>query len=666
MDDLKHPSEIAEEIAQLKRARDEALRAAQSAVRDASRVNRILTVLSDPEPLEFLLEKILTTVSELFSADIVVLLDPVGTGNFLPVASVGIPEDYSFKNAKAHDILPLFKKFHVGTALDAEVLQKNPAMQELSEMLEVETAAWIPMKGRRELRGSLILARCTPSPFTRQELDLLTAMAYRISLTLEQIQNTNQLEHIIHGNQKIGRHLEEAAITAEAVQTFPAIVNANAAVLFHCTDDSEIICANIPDNLTQSVLQWSFLVTLLRDDQAILMGEAVSIINSDHHKFPADTADFPYQAILAAPMFRDGQLHSILCAFRINSVDFTEETKQMATLYSGQIAAALENAHLYSALRDELRERLAIEASLRESETRFKALVKNISDVIAVLNADGTIKYVGESAARNLWGRTTEDLIGTTLLNRVHPDNLAAVTAVISDALRKPGENLSTIVRMRDGDTETWRYFDVVMTNLLHDASVQGIVSTFHDVTETKVFEKELTELAFRDPLTGLSNRAHFLEQVRMALKLAKDQNTSVAVIFFDLDNFKYVNDTFGHATGDQTLCTIAHRVEGCLRSKDIAARLGGDEFTILIENITEDALLRSILDRLLATLKAPIWLNGIEVPVGGSIGVAKSVPNDDAQSLLHKADLAMYRAKHSGKGRYVVYDPSFEETQSS
>jgi diguanylate cyclase (GGDEF)-like protein/PAS domain S-box-containing protein len=657
MDSIDYPGEIEK----LKQARDEALRAARSAVRDASRVNRILTVLSEPEPLEHLLEKLLTTVSELFSSDIVVLLDPSGTGSYYPVASVGIPEDYELEAAPKGYIAPLFKMFHVGTVLDQEVIQTNPVLHEVSQVLGVEEAAWIPMKGSPELRGALILARCTPSPFTRQELDLLTAMAYRISLTLDQIKNTNQLKHIIQGNQNIGHHLEELAIGEEAVQTFPVIVGADAAVLYRCKDDFDIICTSVPEKIPNDAPQWPLWAKLLSNDQTILLGEAVSTTNSDQSRFPADSADFQYRAVLAAPMFRDGQLHSLLCAFRINAIDFTEETKQMATLYSGQIAAAQENAHLYSALRDELRERLSIEASLRESETRFKALLKNISDVIAVLNSDGTIKYVGEVAARTLWGRTTEDLVGTSLFDRVHSDNLKTITAVIEDALKKPGENISAIVRMRDGDTDTWRYFDIVLTNLLHDSSVNGIVSTFHDVTETKIFEKELTELAFRDPLTGLSNRAHFLGQVRLSLKLASDQSTSAAIIFFDLDNFKYVNDKFGHAAGDETLRTIAERVEGCLRSNDIAARLGGDEFTILIENIKDHNLLLPILDRLLATLMEPIWLNGIEVNVGGSIGIAISVMNDDAESLLRKADLAMYRAKNSGKGRYVIYNPSFE-----
>ena len=104
------------------------------------------------------------------------------------------------------------------------------------------------MKGSRELRGALILARCTPSPFTREELDLLTAMAYRIALTLEQIKNTNQLKHIIQGNQKIGHHLEESGIGEEAVQAFPVIVSADAAVLYRCNDDFNIICTSVPEN----------------------------------------------------------------------------------------------------------------------------------------------------------------------------------------------------------------------------------------------------------------------------------------------------------------------------------------------------------------------------------------------------------------------------------
>jgi len=289
-------------------------------------------------------------------------------------------------------------------------------------------------------------------------------------------------------------------------------------------------------------------------------------------------------------------------------------------------------------------------------------LVRNISDVIAVLNADGAIKYVGD-AATSLWGRAPEELVGIHLLERVHPDDIGSVTALLADTLQKPGQNLRAVARMRDGEADAWRYFDVIVANLLHDSAVNGIVSTFHDVTERKIYEKELTELAFRDPLTGLANRANFRDRVRFALARADERNASAVVIFFDLDNFKHVNDTFGHAAGDTTLRTIADRVLGCLRSNDTAARLGGDEFTILIEHIKAIEHSLPVVERLLAALMEPIRLNGIEVNVGGSIGVAISVPNeDDVESLLRKADLAMYRAKRSGKGRYVFFDSTLDK----
>lgn len=662
MDHLDWPGDVATELARLRQARDQSLQAARAAVRDASRVNRILTVLSEPAPLESMLEQILATVSELFSADVVVLMDPAGRGDYSPVASIGLPEGYRFRSAAQEHIAPLFQTHREGTVIGPEMLRANPVFHELSQRLGVAAAAWVPMQGSRELRGALILARCTPAPFTREELGLLTAMAYRIALTLEQIQNRNQLERIIRETQKIGHQLEEPAIEEEAVRAFPAIVAADAAALFHCEDDCPVVCASNPGEVHGSKADWSCLAKLLRTDKALLRGEAVSaLLTPGSGFFPAGLADFRYRAVLAAPLFHAGRLRRLLCAFRSNAVDFSLETKQIVTLYSGQIAAALENAHLYAALRDELRERLSIEAFLRESEERYKALVSNISNVIAVLNSDGTIKYVGEAAARSLWGRTAEELVGTTLLDRAHPDDLPTLAAVIEDALRKPGTNISTVVRMRDGEAERWRYFDVILTNLLPDSSVKGIVATFHDVTEGKIVEKELTQLALRDSLTGLPNRAGFFHHVRFALKLAEEQGTRTAIIFFDLDNFKSVNDKFGHAVGDETLRIIANRVTGCLRDKDVAARLGGDEFTILIENIDDSKELTPVLDRLLAALMEPVQLNGIGVKVGGSIGIAISrASEDDAESLLHKADLAMYRAKNSGKGRYVVYEPSF------
>jgi len=661
MDHIDLPGEVLAEIDELKRSRDDALHAARSAVRDASRVNRLLTVLNEPAPTESLLDNILNTISEVFSADVVTLSDVAGTGHFYPVASVGMPEDFVFEKAWLADISPLYDPLREGGILTRETIRAIPVLDELAKQLRLESIVWIPMKGNRELRGALSLARCAPLAFTREEIDLLSTMAYRIAVTLEQIQHRSQLEHIIRGNREIvGRQMQESAIEEEAARTFPLIVGGDAAIIFRCAGDCCILCAGGAERINAKAPEWPLLARQLSQHPAIQAGESVSITDSTRSRFPANCPDFPFAAMLVSPIFREGRLENLICALRTNAVDFTEGTRQVATLYSGHLASALENAHLYGALHSELQERKLIEAFLRESEERFRALVHNISDVIAVLDSKGVIKYVGE-AARPLWGRAPEEFIGLRLLDRVHPEDMGTVAALIEGALEKPRKSSRVVARMRDGETDAWRFFDLILSNLLHDKAVNGIVATFHDVTERKIYEKELSELAFRDPLTGLANRANFCDRLRFALARADERNTSVVVVFFDLDNFKYVNDTFGHAAGDTVLRTTAERVLGCLRSNDTAARLGGDEFTILIEHIKVIEHSLPVVERLLAALMEPVRIEGIDVSVGGSIGVAISMPNeDDVESLLQKADLAMYRAKRSGKGRYVFFDSAF------
>lgn len=659
METSREPSDLLAEIAALRRSRDEALHAARAAVRDASRVNRLLTVLNEPAPIDSLLDGILNTISEIFSADVVVLMDTAGTGHFHPVASVGLPEDFAFRQASLGDIAPLFEQQWEGGVLTPQMIQSTPIFAELGQLLQVQEAVWIPMKNDRALRGALALARCAAQRFTPDEIGLLSTMAYRIAVALEQQQQKQQLERIIRGDREIGgHHLEASAIMDAAVHAFPAIVGADAAVLLRCADDYGMVCHSGSKRIDASAVDWPHLARELSAMLAIQAGTTLSIRSSGDTRLPGLSADFPYAVLLAAPVMRDGRLHNLICAFRIHALDFPAETTPMAALYAAQLSTALENAQLYGALRKELQDRIAAEASLRESEERFKALVRNISDVITVLDAEGVIKYAG-NAARALWGRAPLSFVGMRLLDRTHPDDFAALATLIADAQKQPAKNFRVVARMRDGEGDAWRFFDVIVTNLLHEPAVSGIVATFHDITERKIHEETLSELAFRDPLTGLANRANFCDRVRFALVRADEREASVVMIFFDLDNFKSVNDTFGHTAGDTTLRTIAHRLLGCLRSNDMAARLGGDEFTILIEHIKDIDHSLPVVERLQLALMEPIRLNGVDVTVGGSIGVAISVPNqDNVESLVHKADQAMYRAKRAGKGRYVFFDP--------
>jgi diguanylate cyclase (GGDEF)-like protein len=175
--------------------------------------------------------------------------------------------------------------------------------------------------------------------------------------------------------------------------------------------------------------------------------------------------------------------------------------------------------------------------------------------------------------------------------------------------------------------------------------------------TERQAIEQELARLAFVDPLTGLANRALFMQRLNQACTRATTEGSGLAVLFIDLDNFKRVNDSLGHAWGDHVLLTVAARLRGALRATDTAARLGGDEFTVLIEDVESPSTAIAIAERIAQLLREPIELQGRPFFIGGSVGIALGGSNADAPAeLLRKADVAMYRSKTTGKGRSCVY----------
>jgi diguanylate cyclase (GGDEF)-like protein len=170
---------------------------------------------------------------------------------------------------------------------------------------------------------------------------------------------------------------------------------------------------------------------------------------------------------------------------------------------------------------------------------------------------------------------------------------------------------------------------------------------------------EEMAHLARHDPLTGLPNRALFQDRVEHAVALQQRESRPLAVLFIDLDGFKGVNDSLGHDTGDQLLVAVADRLRGCLRPGDTVARLGGDEFAVLLERISAQQDAREVSERVLEALGAPFDVAGSRLLVGASIGIAVRRTGDGADALLRNSDLAMYRAKELGKGRYEFFEPT-------
>ncbi|TLY55415.1 MAG: EAL domain-containing protein, partial [Gammaproteobacteria bacterium] len=201
-----------------------------------------------------------------------------------------------------------------------------------------------------------------------------------------------------------------------------------------------------------------------------------------------------------------------------------------------------------------------------------------------------------------------------------------------------------------------------VGSNLTQDPAVQGLALNFRDISERKALEEQLRKLAFHDPLTLLANRNLFRDRVQHALTLAQCGQSSVAVMFLDLDNFKNINDSLGHDAGDCLLQAVAQRIVKTTRSSDTVARLGGDEFAVLLEGIASVTEVGRLADALIDTLDLPFTLDGVEVRVAASLGVAFSTPDTDAEALLSNADIAMYHAKAAGKNRHVTFQPQMQD----
>lgn len=308
------------------------------------------------------------------------------------------------------------------------------------------------------------------------------------------------------------------------------------------------------------------------------------------------------------------------------------------------------------AIARDITERKRIEQALRQSEERFRALVQNASDVITILERDATITYESPAIERIL-GYEKEELLGENAFDYVHPDDFERVISTFTEALESEQPTATVEFRFRHKDG-SWRWFEGIGNDLRDEPSVKGIVINSRDITRRKELEDRLTHQAFHDSLTGLPNRALFLDRLKLALARLSRHDTSVGVLFMDLDDFKVVNDSLGHECGDRLLVAVGQRLQDTMRAEDTVARLGGDEFTVLLENISSASGAIRAAERVIDALRAPFVLDGNELFVTASVGIALGTSEkDEPQKLLRDADVAMYQAKRSGKASYAVFE---------
>jgi diguanylate cyclase (GGDEF)-like protein/PAS domain S-box-containing protein len=289
----------------------------------------------------------------------------------------------------------------------------------------------------------------------------------------------------------------------------------------------------------------------------------------------------------------------------------------------------------------------------RRSEERLRALVEHSSDVFVVVTAQGQVRWHAASLAQLTGGR--ERLVGQPLRALAHPEDVPRLDNLLAAA---PGSADSVVadVRIRDA-AGGWRNVEAVVRDHLADPAVGGLVVNMRDVTDRRRLEDQLRHRAFHDGLTGLANRALLENRLGHASAVARRRAHKLAVLFLDLDDFKTINDSLGHAAGDELLRGVAERVSGLLRAGDTASRRGGDEFAILLEDLESGAEAEAIAWRIMEALAEPLAVHGRELTIGVSIGIAVSDGATNVEELLRNADVAMYAAKDDGKGAVRVFE---------
>jgi diguanylate cyclase (GGDEF)-like protein/PAS domain S-box-containing protein len=299
------------------------------------------------------------------------------------------------------------------------------------------------------------------------------------------------------------------------------------------------------------------------------------------------------------------------------------------------------------------------EQALEGSLSLLRATLESTADGILVVNGRGRIVAYNRKFVE-LWS-VPESIMGS--------GNDSTALGYVMDQLKEPQAFIDKVKQLYDRpDSDSYDILEFkdgrIVERFSHPQKVGGKsvgrVWSYRDVTERRALEQELERQAFHDALTGLPNRYLFMDRLDQALARSAREALKVAVLFLDLDDFKTINDSLGHKAGDGVLMAVGERTQACVRPGDTVARLGGDEFTVLLSDIEDEDEVVQVAERVVSRLQAPLQVDGKEVFITPSIGIAMSASSQDRpDDLLREADIALYEAKKEGKGRFVVFHPN-------
>lgn len=314
----------------------------------------------------------------------------------------------------------------------------------------------------------------------------------------------------------------------------------------------------------------------------------------------------------------------------------------------------------YLSIRSDITARKQMEDELKRSEEKYRIIAENTSDIISIINLDGEFLYLSPSHKR-VWEHTVPDEEINNLFEWIVEDDRDIFAYAIQHAFSTRKEYMveCRINTQRNDVIWTESKINPIMDE---EGNVTKLLLITRDVTDRKQSEETIHHLAYHDALTDLPNRRMYVQQLSKEMMQAKRFQSSLAVLFLDLDRFKDVNDSFGHDVGDMLLIEASKRLQACLKPGDVVARLGGDEFTIMQNQLLDRNEATALAEQIMYQLQRPFELDGHVFNVSCSIGIALYPQDgDNPEDLLKRADTALYTVKSRGKNGYDFFDPSME-----
>ena len=417
----------------------------------------------------------------------------------------------------------------------------------------------------------------------------------------------------------------------------------------------------IPDVLLVLDAQGRYVEVLSPNDSALVASAPVLVGQRLHDVLPAEQAERFMQLI--RDTLQSGQTHSVEYEMQTLSGlrQFEGRTQPLGVQVGDQAAVVF--------LARDITKRKQAESALRESELRFRSLLRNIPSIsVQGYLQDGTTSYWNQ-ASEQLYGYTAEEAIGANLLDLIIPPPMRNDVRAHMQHMFATGDVIPA------GELQLQRKDGTPVHVFSSHAYIQvpghppEMFCIDIDISGRKAAEDEARYLAFYDALTQLPNRRLLVDRLQQVLVNGARSGLTTAVLFVDLDNFKTLNDTRGHEVGDLLLKDVAQRLRSCVREQDTVARLGGDEFVVVLQNLSSDApeaaaQARTLGELVLAQLRQPYELAGHEHHFTASIGVTLLThQRDSVDEVLKQADMAMYRAKDAGRNTLRFFDPEMQES---